>query len=95
MDNILTLKIHDRAVCGAEYWAQPDPSRGDKSHCRRGATPDRAWREHLNLTRDEVAKRMGISQPAFAQQDTATKPRKASREKIAAVLGINANQLGL
>jgi transcriptional regulator with XRE-family HTH domain len=32
-----------------------------------GATPIRAWREHLNLTQEEVAKRMGISQPAFAQ----------------------------
>lgn len=35
-----------------------------------GATPIRAWREHLNLTQDEVAKRMGISQPAFAQQES-------------------------
>lgn len=34
-----------------------------------GEPPVRAWREHLNLTQDEVAKRMGISQPAFAQQD--------------------------
>jgi predicted transcriptional regulator len=34
-----------------------------------GATPIRAWREYLSLTQDEVAKRMGISQPAFAQQE--------------------------
>ena len=33
-----------------------------------GATPIRAWREHLNLTQEEVAKRMGISQPAFASK---------------------------
>jgi transcriptional regulator with XRE-family HTH domain len=49
----------------------------------------------LNLTQDEVAKRMGISQPAFAQQETVAKPRKATREKIAAAFGITANQLEL
>jgi transcriptional regulator with XRE-family HTH domain len=60
-----------------------------------GELPVRAWREHLNLTQDEVAKRMGISQPAFAQQETVAKPRKATRERIAAAFGINANQLEL
>ncbi len=60
-----------------------------------GALPIRAWREHLNLTQDEVAKRMGISQPVFAQQETVAKPRKATREKIAAAFGINADQLEL
>ena len=60
-----------------------------------GATPVRAWREYLNLTQDEVAKRMNISQPAFAQQETVAKPRKATREKIAAAFGINAIQLEL
>ena len=60
-----------------------------------GATPIRAWREHLSLTQDEVAKRMGIPQPAFAQQETVAKPRKATREKSAAAFGITANQLEL
>ena len=60
-----------------------------------GATPIRAWREHLNITQDDVAKRMGISHPAFVQQESATKPRKAAREKIAAAFGINADQLEL
>jgi transcriptional regulator with XRE-family HTH domain len=60
-----------------------------------GATPIRAWREHLSLTQDEVAKRMDISQPAFAQQETVAKPRRATREKIAAAFGITANQLEL
>lgn len=59
------------------------------------STPIRAWREHLNLTQDEVAKRMGISQPAFAQQEIVAKPRKATREKIAMAFGITANQLEL
>lgn len=60
-----------------------------------GATPIRAWREHLNLTQEEVATRMGISQPAFAQQEAVNKPRRATREKIAQAFGIRADQLEL
>ncbi|PRA54154.1 MULTISPECIES: helix-turn-helix domain-containing protein [Pseudomonas] len=60
-----------------------------------GATPIRAWREHLNLTQDEVARRLGISQPALAQQEAVNKPRRATREKIAAAFGIRADQLEL
>ena len=33
--------------------------------------------------------------PAFAQQETVAKPRKATREKIAAAFGITASQLEL
>ena len=65
------------------------------SHIVDGATTVRAWREHLNLTQDEVAKRLGISQPAFAQQESVAKPRRATREKIAAAFGIHADQLEL
>lgn len=49
-----------------------------------GATPIRAWREHL-----------GISQSAFAQQEVVSKPRRTTREKIAKAFGINAIQLEL
>lgn len=58
-----------------------------------GASPARAWREHLGLTQAEVAERLGISQPAYAQQERSDKLRKASRGKIAAALGIAADQL--
>ena len=60
-----------------------------------GATPVRAWREHLDLTQDEVAKRLGISQPAYAQQENVSKPRKATREKIAVAFCIKAEHLEL
>ncbi|MFS9629901.1 helix-turn-helix domain-containing protein [Klebsiella pneumoniae] len=60
-----------------------------------GATPIRAWRDHLNLTQEEVAKRLGISQSAFAQQEAVSKPRRTTREKIANALGIKASQLEL
>ncbi|MHA6820152.1 helix-turn-helix domain-containing protein [Ralstonia pseudosolanacearum] len=58
-----------------------------------GATPVRAWREHLGLTQAEVAARLGISQPAYAQQESSDRLRKASRDRIAAALGILPAQL--
>lgn len=56
-------------------------------------TPVRAWREYLGLTQKEVAARLGVSQPAYAEQENGTRLRKSSRQKIAAALGINAAQL--
>jgi ribosome-binding protein aMBF1 (putative translation factor) len=59
-----------------------------------GATSARAWREHLELSQRAVAERMGITQPAYAQMEAAdAKPRKATRERIAAALGILPEQL--
>ena len=58
-----------------------------------GATPVRAWREHLRLTQAEMAARLGISQPAYAQQENSERLRKATREKIAVALGISVFQL--
>ncbi len=58
-------------------------------------TPIRAWREHLGLTQTEVARRLGISQSAYAQQEAKEPVRKASREKIAQALGIAAEQLAV
>lgn len=58
-------------------------------------TPVRAWREHLGLTQADVAARIGITQSAYAQQEAAPKNRKATREKIAAALGILPEQLDI
>ncbi|MBV7483043.1 helix-turn-helix domain-containing protein [Bordetella sp. BOR01] len=58
-----------------------------------GATPVRAWREHLGFTQAEIATRLGITQPAYAQQESSERLRKLSRDKIAAVLGIKSEQL--
>lgn len=52
-----------------------------------------AWREHLRLTQEEVAERMGITQPALAQMEAAKRPRKATLVKVAAALGIEPEQL--
>jgi len=56
-------------------------------------TPVRAWREYLRLTQTDVAAKMGITQSAYAQMEAAPKNRKATREKIAAALGIQPEQL--
>lgn len=53
----------------------------------------RAWREYLGLTQDIVATKMGITQSALAQIEMSSKPRKATRQKLAEALGINVAQL--
>ncbi|MCW3528678.1 helix-turn-helix domain-containing protein [Burkholderia cenocepacia] len=58
-----------------------------------GATPARAWGEHLGLTQSDVAARIGISQSAYAQQERGERLRKSTREKIAAAPGIRPQQL--
>lgn len=58
-----------------------------------GIAPAKAWRTHLLLTQAEVAARMGVAQSAYVQLESSAKLRKASREKIAAALGISAKQL--
>ncbi|CAB3790514.1 helix-turn-helix domain-containing protein [Pararobbsia alpina] len=63
------------------------------SHTVDGATPARAWREHLGLTQADVAARLGISQSAYAQQEARERLRKSSREKIAGALAIKPEQL--
>jgi DNA-binding XRE family transcriptional regulator len=59
----------------------------------RGVSPMAAWREHFDLTQAEVAARIGIAQAAYAQMERAKQPRKATLEKVAAALGLEAEQL--
>ena len=56
-------------------------------------TPMRAWREHLGLTQAEVARRIGVTQAAYAQMETAAKPRRTTIKKIALALGLTVEQL--
>jgi len=59
-----------------------------------GASPVRAWREHLNLTQAEMAARLRISQPAYSEQEGGQlRLRKTTKEKIATALGITLDQL--
>ncbi|MCL1926721.1 MAG: helix-turn-helix domain-containing protein [Syntrophorhabdaceae bacterium] len=53
----------------------------------------RAWREYKELTQTEVAKRMGITQGAYAQLEAKKSIRKSSRDKIAKAFDIHESQL--
>jgi transcriptional regulator with XRE-family HTH domain len=58
-----------------------------------GASPARAWREHLGLTQAEIANRLGVSESAYAPLEASAHMHEAPREKIAGALGITAAQL--
>lgn len=54
----------------------------------------RAWREYLGMTQAEVALKVGITQASLSQMESGeSKLRKATKEKLAAALGISASQL--
>lgn len=50
-------------------------------------------REHLGLTQAAMASRVGITQAAYAQMERAKRPRTVTLEKVAAALGLQAEQL--
>lgn len=84
----------------AVYMAQRDSDRNLIPHdvvsrTVDGSTPARAWREHLGLTQADMAERLGISQPAYAQQEAREHLRRSTLEKIARALGINIEQLDI
>lgn len=55
-----------------------------------------SWREHLNLTQEEVAGRMGVTQAAYQQMEKkSARPRKTTREKIADAFGIDSELLNI
>jgi len=56
-------------------------------------TPMRAWREYLALTQTEVARRIGISQAAYAQMETTASPRRSTLTKVAKAFDITVEQL--
>ena len=56
-------------------------------------TPIRAWREYLTLTQAEVARRIGVSQAAYAQSEVAAKPRKSTLKKIATAMHLTLEQI--
>jgi DNA-binding XRE family transcriptional regulator len=60
----------------------------------RGDSLLKAWREYLGLTQAEVAKRAGMSQPAYAKLEKPdANPRTATLRKLAKALGISLEQL--
>lgn len=63
-------------------------------HVEHEITYIRAWREYLQMTQGEVAEKAGISQAALSQMEAGGKKlRKATLEKLAKAMGVNASQL--
>jgi len=60
-----------------------------------GESPVRAWREYLGLSQSDVAKRLEISQPGYAQHEAKPYTRLSGRirARIANALGIGMDQL--
>lgn len=60
-----------------------------------GATPSRAWREHLGLKQAEIAARIGISQPGYRYLERKERLQESSRRKVAEALGIAPEDLDI
>jgi DNA-binding XRE family transcriptional regulator len=61
-----------------------------------GDSPIKAWREYLGLTQQELASRMGISQPSLAKLERPdANPRKSTLKKVADALGIELGQMDI
>tara|TARA_R100000656_G_scaffold67910_1_gene51345 strand:+ start:1795 stop:2124 length:330 start_codon:yes stop_codon:yes gene_type:complete len=58
-----------------------------------GLTPMRAWREYRGFTQVEVAARMEVSQSAYAQLESSTRPRKSTLDRAARALKVTLEQL--
>jgi len=58
-----------------------------------GVPPLRAWREHLGLTQQDVATRLGAGKSTYAAQENSARLREKTVERIAKALGINSQQL--
>ena len=59
----------------------------------KGYNPALAWREYLELTQEEVAKRIGVTQAAYSKFEKSARLRKPTRVKIANAFGIAQEQL--
>lgn len=56
----------------------------------------RAWREYLGLTQVDMASRMNVRQPTYAKMEAPdAKPRRSTRERLAAAFGLSPEQLNV
>lgn len=53
----------------------------------------KAWRKHLGLSQEVLAKKAGISQPALSQMERSDNLRDATLEKLALAMGLQTEQL--
>ncbi len=65
-----------------------------ENHILHGKTLVKSWREHLNMTKNEVAAKMGITQASFCQMENNPKSlRPSTLKRIADAMGIRWEQL--
>ena len=81
----------------AEYLALIPPARTQpttphavvEKYFGEGKSLVQAWREHLGLTQEEAAKRLGMRQSSYQQiEKKSARPRPATLDKIAAAFGL-------
>lgn len=56
-------------------------------------SPIEAWRAYFNLSKKDLAQRIGVSQSAYSQYEKTQTLRKSTRLKIATALGISPDLL--
>ena len=86
------LKLLDRADANAK---KPTiPHEVVKAHIERGVSLAKAWREHLRLTQEGLAKRAGMSQAALAKlENSTTLQNHEALGRLAAAMGLQVEQL--
>lgn len=64
-----------------------------ESVIQQGMGPAQAWRTYLALTQAEVARRLGLTDAAYASMESDRQLDGAARERVAGALGIPAAAL--
>ena len=86
------LQLANKAKINVEYGV---PSEVVDLMFDKNYSPARAWREHLGMTQAEAATNIAISQSAYSQFESSTRPHKKTRLKIAQALNIHPEQLDI
>lgn len=60
-----------------------------------GETPVKAWRKYLDMTQNEAAEKLGISQGAYAQLEKAAHHQESTLKRIAHAFGIDFDQIDM
>jgi DNA-binding XRE family transcriptional regulator len=58
-----------------------------------GLNPLKAWRKHLKLTQEYMARKMGVSRPAYTQMEKSGRPHQKTLERAAKAFGASASAL--
>jgi len=85
------LKLIEGHKEDEEVWI---PHEVVRAHVLHNVPLIRSWREYLGLTQEDVARKAGISQPAYAKlEKQEAKPRTATLKKLAKAMELSVEQL--